>query len=70
MTALLPDEPGPIGLISRSPWWCLLHYMVSSATVFIAEISMRAEHNLRQADGLLKESKKVVSWLRANKISE
>jgi len=65
MIALLPDEPNPIGLISRSPWWCLLHYLVSAGTVLIAEISMRAEHNPQQADGLLKDSKKVVSWLRA-----
>ncbi|RPB05487.1 hypothetical protein L873DRAFT_1825208 [Choiromyces venosus 120613-1] len=65
MIALLPDEPNPIGLISTSPWWCLLHYLVSAGTVLMVEIAMRAEHNPQQADGLLKDSKKVVSWLRA-----
>jgi hypothetical protein len=31
----------------------------------MVEISMRAEHNPRQADGLLRDTKKVVRWLRA-----
>ncbi|PWW71870.1 hypothetical protein C7212DRAFT_355049 [Tuber magnatum] len=65
MIALLPDEPNPIGLMSRSPWWCLLHYLVSAGTVLMVEITMRAEHNPQQAEGLLKDSKKLVSWLRA-----
>jgi hypothetical protein len=65
LIALLPDEPNPVGLMTISPWWCLLHYLVSAGTVLIVEIAMRAEHNPQQADGLLKDSKKLVSWLRA-----
>lgn len=42
-----------------------MHYLVSAGTVLIVEIAMRAEHNPQQADGLLKDSKKLVSWLRA-----
>lgn len=63
--ALLPDEPNPVGLISSSPWWCLLHYLVSAGTILMVEMAMRAEHNPQQADGLLKDSKKVLRWLRA-----
>jgi hypothetical protein len=63
--ALLPDEPNPVGLINISPWWCLLHYLVSAGTILMVEISMRAEHNPQQADGLLKDAKKVIRWLRA-----
>ncbi|RPB09768.1 hypothetical protein P167DRAFT_538282 [Morchella conica CCBAS932] len=63
--ALLPDEPNPVGLISSSPWWCLLHYLVSAGTILMVEMAMRAEHNPQQADSLLKDSKKILRWLRA-----
>jgi hypothetical protein len=63
--ALLPDEPDPIGLISVAPWWCLLHYLVSAGAILMVEISMRAEHNPQQAEGLLNDAKKIVRWLRA-----
>lgn len=63
--ALLPEEPNPVGLISSSPWWCLLHYLVSAGVILMVEMAMRAEHNPQQADGLLKDSKKVLRWLRA-----
>lgn len=63
--ALLPDEPNPVGLINSSPWWCLLHYLVSAGAILMVEMAMRAEHNPQQADGLLKDSKKVLRWLRA-----
>jgi hypothetical protein len=63
--ALLPDEPHPIGLISVAPWWCLLHYLVSAGAILMVEISMRAEHNPQQAEGLLNDAKKIVRWLRA-----
>jgi hypothetical protein len=63
--ALLPDEPNPIWLFSVTPWWALLHYMVSAGAILMVEISMRAEHNPQQADGLLNDAKKIVRWLRA-----
>lgn len=63
--ALLPDELNPVGLISNSPWWCLLHYVVSAGVILMVEMAMRAEHNPQQADGLLKDSKTVLRWLRA-----
>lgn len=63
MVALLPDEPNPVGLISISPWWCLLHHLVTAGVILMVEISMRAEHNPQQAEGLLNDSKKVVRWL-------
>ncbi|KAL7268301.1 hypothetical protein RUND412_009080 [Rhizina undulata] len=63
--ALIPDEPNPVGLVSTSPWWCLLHYLVSAGVIIMVEIAMRAEHNPQQADELLKDAKKVVKWLRA-----
>ena len=31
---------------------------------------MRAEHDPQQVDGLVKDSKKVVSWLRAKSVSK
>lgn len=63
--ALLPDEPDPRGLIATSPWWCLLHYLVSAGAVLMMEIAMRAEHNPKQAEALLNDAKKIVRWLRA-----
>jgi hypothetical protein len=63
--ALLPDEPDPVGLITVSPWWCLLHYLVSAGAILMVEISMRAEHIPQQAEGLLSDAKKIVRWLRA-----
>lgn len=63
--ALLPDEPNPRGLIATSPWWCLLHYLVSAGAILMMEIAMRAEHNPQQAEALLNDAKKIVRWLRA-----
>ncbi|KAI5779125.1 fungal-specific transcription factor domain-containing protein [Geopyxis carbonaria] len=63
--AMLPDEPQPVALISVSPWWCLLHYLVAAGAILMVEISMRAEHNPQQAEGLLSDTKKVVRWLRS-----
>jgi hypothetical protein len=63
--ALLPDNLDPVALISITPWWCLLHYLVSAGAILMVEISMRAEHNPQQAEGLLADAKKVVRWLRA-----
>ena len=63
--ALLPDNSDPRGLIAMSPWWCLLHYLVSAGAVLMMEIAMRAEHNPKQAEGLLNDAKKIVRWLRA-----
>jgi len=63
--ALLPDEPDLIALFATSPWWCLLHYLVSAGVILMVEMSMRAEHNPQQAEELLNDSKKVVRWLRA-----
>ena len=38
--------------------------MVSAGAILAVEISMRAEHAPRQADGLLRDAKKIVCWLR------
>lgn len=65
IVAYLEDENNFQGLITVAPWWCILHYVVAAGVILMVEISMRAEHNPQQADGLLRDTKKVVRWLRA-----
>lgn len=65
MVALIPETPSPTALLSIAPWWGLLHYLVAAAAILLVEISMRAEHNPQQAEGLLSDIKKVIRWLRS-----
>ena len=63
MLDLIPDEPNPVGLYKVSPWWCLTHLMMQSATVLILELFFRAEHMPHESKDILKYAKKAVYWL-------
>ena len=65
MIALIPDEPNPTGLFSIAPWWCLLHHLMQAGSIFMLEMSFRAEHTPGQAAETLADAKKVVQWLRS-----
>ena len=64
MLALLPDEPNAVGLYKVAPWWCLVHYLMQSATVLMLELSFRANHMPVEVDDIFDSAKKTLEWLR------
>ncbi|KAI9829405.1 MAG: hypothetical protein M1819_006342 [Sarea resinae] len=61
---LLPDDVDPVQMYKSGPWWCVLHYIVQSATVLMLELSFRSDHMPDQAGELLRSAQKSVQWLR------
>ena len=65
MLGLLPDEPNPVGLYKVAPWWCLVHYLMQSATVMMLEMSFRADHMPTEVEEVFNCAKKALEWLRS-----
>lgn len=65
MLGLLPDEPNAVGLYKIAPWWCLVHYLMQSATVLMLELSFRAEHMPTEVEEVFDSARKTLEWLRA-----
>lgn len=62
---LLPPIQNPTSeLYMTSPWWCLLHYLVSAGRVLIKAIEIRGTQNPQQANKLLHDSRKLIYWLK------
>ncbi|KAL1965844.1 hypothetical protein VTN77DRAFT_5165 [Rasamsonia byssochlamydoides] len=64
MLDLFPDEPDVIWLHRVSPWWCVLHYLLQSATVLLIELSFRAKFRLQEPEEPLEKVRKASRWLR------
>ncbi len=65
MLGLLPDEPNAVGLYKIAPWWCLVHYLMQSATVLMLELSFRADHMPFEVEEVFESAKKTLEWLRS-----
>lgn len=65
MLDLLPDEPNTIYLYQTCPWWCILHYIMQTATVIILELSFGCVHIPEKESSLIRLGKKSVQWLYA-----
>ncbi|KAJ5542907.1 hypothetical protein N7535_005329 [Penicillium sp. DV-2018c] len=61
---LLPDEPNIMHAYQFCPWWCLLHYIMQTATVIILELSFDCFHMPGRKDDLLQCAGKSVRWLQ------
>ncbi|KAJ6097258.1 hypothetical protein N7499_001632 [Penicillium canescens] len=63
MLDLLPDEPNTIYLYQTCPWWCILHYIMQTASVIILELSFGCVHIREKESSLIRLGKKSVQWL-------
>lgn len=63
MLDLLPDEPNTIYLYQTCPWWCILHYIMQTASVIILELSFGCVHIGEKESSLIRLGKKSVQWL-------
>jgi hypothetical protein len=63
MLDLLPDEPNTNYLYQTCPWWCILHYIMQTASVIILELSFGCVHVREKESSLLHLGKKSVQWL-------
>ncbi|KAJ5143223.1 uncharacterized protein N7515_002010 [Penicillium bovifimosum] len=64
MLDLLPDEPNTLHAYRFCPWWCLLHYIMQTATVIILELSFDCFHMPGRRNDLLQCAGKSVRWLQ------
>jgi hypothetical protein len=65
MLDLIPDEPDAVQLYHVCPWWCILHYLMQSATVLLLELSFSCIHMPAEENGIFEASKKAIRWLFA-----
>jgi hypothetical protein len=68
MLDLLPDEPNIVHAYQFCPWWCLVHYIMQTATVIIMELSFDCFHMPDRKGDLVQCAEKSVRWLQ--KMSE
>ncbi|RDH26525.1 fungal-specific transcription factor domain-domain-containing protein [Aspergillus welwitschiae] len=60
-----PDKPDRIWLAQVSPWWCVLHYLVQSATILLIELDYRVRTGADQAANINSRIGKALDWLSA-----
>lgn len=65
MLDLIPDEPNAVQLYHVCPWWCVLHYLMQTATVLLLELSFGCIHMPAEERGIFEASKKAIRWLFA-----
>ncbi|PYH87932.1 C6 transcription factor [Aspergillus ellipticus CBS 707.79] len=63
MLDLLPDGPDLPWVYDVSPWWCILHYLMQSTTVLIAELLLMAKPGTPGYQRALGQVSKATSWL-------
>ncbi|PWY82177.1 C6 transcription factor [Aspergillus heteromorphus CBS 117.55] len=63
MLDLLPDTPDLAWVYHVSPWWCILHYIMQSTTVLIAQILLRPQSGTSTYQQALARVSKATSWL-------
>ncbi|KAL5043086.1 hypothetical protein BDW71DRAFT_130046 [Aspergillus fruticulosus] len=40
LISVLPDEPDIMWMLKKSPWWCILHYIMQALTVLLIQLSI------------------------------
>ncbi|KAJ5897474.1 hypothetical protein N7504_007762 [Penicillium tannophilum] len=65
MLDLIPDEPDVVQLYQVCPWWCVLRYLMQSATVFLLELSFGCIHSPEQEQKYVTLTKKSIRWFFA-----
>lgn len=62
---LIVDESNLSKLIRNSPWWCLVHYLMSAKAIIMLEMVYQAIHMPEDKAALFAESKMVLGWLKS-----
>ncbi|KAJ5746474.1 hypothetical protein N7520_011656 [Penicillium odoratum] len=65
MLDLIPDKPDVVQLYQVCPWWCVLRYLMQSATVFLLELSFGCVHNPKEEHKYVSLTKKSIRWFYA-----
>ncbi|KAJ6005482.1 hypothetical protein N7451_003426 [Penicillium sp. IBT 35674x] len=65
MLDLIPDKPDVVQLYQVCPWWCVLRYLMQSATVFLLELSFGCIHSPEQEQKYVSLTKKSIRWFFA-----
>jgi hypothetical protein len=64
ITRLFPDQPDLMFIYQRSPWWCIVHYIMQAIAVFLLEMSSETG-TAQKGEELSKSIDKLVRWLRS-----
>ncbi|KAJ5934353.1 hypothetical protein N7466_003900 [Penicillium verhagenii] len=65
MLDLIPDKPDVVQLYQVCPWWCVLRYLMQSATVFLLELSFGCIHSPEEEQKYVSLTKKSIRWFFA-----
>ncbi|KAF2186136.1 hypothetical protein K469DRAFT_631511 [Zopfia rhizophila CBS 207.26] len=70
LTLLLPDQPNPVYIYQKGPWWSIIHNIMQAMAVFLLEMSYQGTHmTTRDSEDIPKCIKKLVRWLRSMRIN-
>jgi hypothetical protein len=64
ITRLFPDQPDLMFIYQRTPWWCIVHYIMQAIAVFLLEMSSETG-TAQKGEDLSKSIDKLVRWLRS-----
>jgi hypothetical protein len=62
----LPEQPNALFIYENGPWWCIVHSLMQTASVFLLALSYSVSGS-QEVVVLLKYAKKLVRWLRMMK---
>ncbi|KAF1829453.1 hypothetical protein BDW02DRAFT_509885 [Decorospora gaudefroyi] len=65
IVASLPDEPCP-GLCEEGPWWCIVHHMMQSISVFLLALSYPFSTS-EDVTRMVQCVRKIIRWLQVMK---
>lgn len=63
---MIPGPPDELQIFKSGPWWCLLHYVMQTATVLLLEISFGCIHTQENSNNLQLLARRCVMWLYRN----
>ncbi|KAK2818412.1 hypothetical protein FQN49_007927 [Arthroderma sp. PD_2] len=60
---LLPPNLDLVELHGKTPWWCILHYIVQASCILIMEISFDEPHLPLEIGDIINKSELAIRWL-------
>ncbi|KAF3481260.1 uncharacterized protein GIQ15_04019 [Arthroderma uncinatum] len=60
---ILPSNMDLVELHGKTPWWCIVHYIVQASCILIMEISLDEPHLPLEIDDLISSSERAIRWL-------
>jgi hypothetical protein len=66
VTDFLPDQPNALFIYENGPWWCIVHSLMQTASVFLLGLSYSVPGS-QEVVVLLRYARKLVRWLRVMK---